>query len=78
MALVSSSRNLGRYNDWSEVDFAVGGGPTLLSILASATIDRALEQEKKTGVDLDRDGDVGVVGEESAAIALPNSAASSA
>lgn len=31
VALVSSSRNLGRYNDWSEVDFAVGGGPTLLS-----------------------------------------------
>ena len=30
-----------------------------------------MEQEKKTGVDLDRDGDVGVVGEESAAIALP-------
>lgn len=29
--LLSSSRNLGRYNDWSNVDFAVGGGITLLS-----------------------------------------------
>lgn len=28
--LLSSSRNLGRYTDWSNVDFAVGGGPTLL------------------------------------------------
>ena len=31
VSLVSSSRNLGRYNDWSDVDFAIGGGPTLLS-----------------------------------------------
>jgi len=31
VALVSSANNLGRYNDWSGVDFAVGGGPTLLS-----------------------------------------------
>lgn len=29
--LLSSSRNLGRYTDWSNVDFAVGGGPTLLT-----------------------------------------------
>ena len=29
--LLSSSRNLGRYKDWSDVDFAIGGGPTLLS-----------------------------------------------
>lgn len=29
--LLSSSRNLGRYKDWSKVEFAVGGGPTLLS-----------------------------------------------
>ena len=29
--LLSSSRNLGRYKDWSDVDFAVGGGLTLLS-----------------------------------------------
>jgi hypothetical protein len=31
VSLLSSSRNLGRYKDWSEVDFAVGGGPTLIS-----------------------------------------------
>ena len=31
VALVSSARNLGRYKDWSDVEFAVGGGPTLLS-----------------------------------------------
>ncbi len=30
-ALLSSARNLGRYQDWSGVDFAIGGGPTLLS-----------------------------------------------
>lgn len=29
--LLSSSRNLGRYKDWSDVKFAVGGGPTLLA-----------------------------------------------
>lgn len=29
--LVSSARNLGRYQDWSDVEFAVGGGPTLLA-----------------------------------------------
>lgn len=31
VSLLSSSRNLGRYKDWSDVDFAVGGGPTLLT-----------------------------------------------
>lgn len=31
VSLLSSSRNLGRYKDWSQVDFAVGGGPTLIS-----------------------------------------------
>lgn len=31
VSLLSSSRNLGRYKDWSDVDFAVGGGLTLLS-----------------------------------------------
>lgn len=31
VTLLSSSRNLGRYKDWSQVEFAVGGGPTLLS-----------------------------------------------
>jgi phosphodiester glycosidase/tetratricopeptide repeat protein len=31
VSLLSSSRNLGRYKDWSDVDFAVGGGPTLIS-----------------------------------------------
>jgi uncharacterized protein YigE (DUF2233 family) len=31
MGLLSSSRNLGRYKDWSEVEFAIGGGPTLVS-----------------------------------------------
>lgn len=29
--LLSSQRNLGRYHDWAEVDFAIGGGPTLLA-----------------------------------------------
>jgi uncharacterized protein YigE (DUF2233 family) len=29
--LISSGRNLGRYQDWADVDFAIGGGPTLLA-----------------------------------------------
>ena len=29
--LVSSGRNLGRYVDWADADFAIGGGPTLLA-----------------------------------------------
>ncbi len=29
--LISSARNLGRYQDWADVDFAVGGGPTLIA-----------------------------------------------
>ncbi len=29
--LISSARNLGRYQDWSDVEFAIGGGPTLLA-----------------------------------------------
>ena len=31
VSLLSSARNLGRYKDWSDVEFAVGGGPTLLA-----------------------------------------------
>lgn len=29
--LISSGRNLGRYVDWADADFAIGGGPTLLA-----------------------------------------------
>jgi tetratricopeptide (TPR) repeat protein len=29
--LISSGRNLGRYQDWADADFAIGGGPTLLA-----------------------------------------------
>lgn len=29
--LVSSGRNLGRYQDWADASFAIGGGPTLLA-----------------------------------------------
>lgn len=29
--LTSSARNLGRYQDWADADFAIGGGPTLLA-----------------------------------------------
>lgn len=29
--LLSSARNLGRYQDWADVNFAIGGGPTLLA-----------------------------------------------
>lgn len=28
--IVSSARNLGRYKDWSDAEFAIGGGPTLM------------------------------------------------
>lgn len=29
--LISSGRNLGRYVDWADADFGIGGGPTLLA-----------------------------------------------